>query len=316
MHKTNRYSSNPPVISSFYPEVHRFGFNGKELDSKGMGGGSSTYDYGFRIYNPALGKCLSVDPLCKGYPWYSPYQSAGNMPIAAIDLDGLEEMIVIYNEDKYGNVTSIEKTTFNNVEDYGPLGNGTYTVHKKANGTFSESFTSGEGNSIQPFEGSSIPKTKFIENGGKYAGLEKPLNGRLIEGVVENALIKAGADASQAREDVQVLENAPDNFIGKFATLKEGSESKYTNGLEPSTRSSPHKSNDSKTSSEIGNSDVLIKLYDGAASSKDNVPNHVGLVREGIYDHGVEALRSADDTKVNIAAENATRVKNDAEKKP
>ena len=40
------------------------------------------------------GKCvqefLSVDPLTAVYPWYSPYQSAGNTPIQAIDIDGLE----------------------------------------------------------------------------------------------------------------------------------------------------------------------------------------------------------------------------------
>jgi RHS repeat-associated protein len=70
---------------------YRYGFNGKEVDSEGMGGGSSTYDYGFRIYNAQLGKFLSVDPLTKDYPWYTPYQFAGNRPIWAIDLDGLEE---------------------------------------------------------------------------------------------------------------------------------------------------------------------------------------------------------------------------------
>lgn len=70
---------------------YRFGFNGKEQDKEGMGGGQSTYDYGFRIYNPAIAKFLSVDPLTKGYPWYTPYQFAGNIPIAAIDLDGLEQ---------------------------------------------------------------------------------------------------------------------------------------------------------------------------------------------------------------------------------
>ena len=57
----------------------------------GLGGGGSTYDYGFRIYNPQLGKFLSVDPLFKSYPWYTPYQYAGNKPIRFIDLDGLEE---------------------------------------------------------------------------------------------------------------------------------------------------------------------------------------------------------------------------------
>jgi hypothetical protein len=51
----------------------------------------SLYDYGFRIYNPGIGKFLSVDPLTKSYPWYTPYQFAGNKPIWAVDLDGLEE---------------------------------------------------------------------------------------------------------------------------------------------------------------------------------------------------------------------------------
>ncbi len=33
---------------------------------------------------------MSVDPLAPDYPWYTPYQFAGNMPIRYIDLDGLE----------------------------------------------------------------------------------------------------------------------------------------------------------------------------------------------------------------------------------
>ncbi len=68
---------------------YRYGFNGKELDKETSS--TTTYDYGFRIYNPALGRFLSVDPLTKGYPWYTPYQFAGNKPIAFIDLDGKEE---------------------------------------------------------------------------------------------------------------------------------------------------------------------------------------------------------------------------------
>ena len=66
----------------------RYGFNGKERD-KDMNS-LTVYDYGFRIYNPAIGRFLSVDPLTDEYPWYTPYQFAGNMPIWAIDVDGLE----------------------------------------------------------------------------------------------------------------------------------------------------------------------------------------------------------------------------------
>jgi RHS repeat-associated protein len=64
---------------------YRFGFNGKEDDRE-----TGTQDYGFRIYNPQIGKFLSVDPLTKKYPYYTPYQFAGNMPIKYVDLDGLE----------------------------------------------------------------------------------------------------------------------------------------------------------------------------------------------------------------------------------
>jgi len=45
-----------------------------------------------RGYDPRVGRFWSTDPLTRSYPWYTPYQFAGNMPIWAIDLDGLEEM--------------------------------------------------------------------------------------------------------------------------------------------------------------------------------------------------------------------------------
>lgn len=63
----------------------------RKKDPSGQWSNQSHYDYGFRIYNPTIGKFLSVDPLAKSYPWYTPYQFAGNNPIKFIDLDGLEE---------------------------------------------------------------------------------------------------------------------------------------------------------------------------------------------------------------------------------
>lgn len=69
---------------------YRYGFNGKERDDEVKGAGNS-YDYGFRMYDPRVARFLSVDPLTAQYPWYTPYQFAGNKPIAMVDLDGLEE---------------------------------------------------------------------------------------------------------------------------------------------------------------------------------------------------------------------------------
>jgi RHS repeat-associated protein len=69
--------------------TYRFGFNGKEAD-KNNEWGLTQYDYGFRIYSPAVGRFLSVDPLMRSFPYWSPYAFAGNTPIQAIDLDGSE----------------------------------------------------------------------------------------------------------------------------------------------------------------------------------------------------------------------------------
>ncbi|WP_431212104.1 RHS repeat domain-containing protein [Puia sp. P3] len=69
---------------------YRYGFNGKENDDDVKGDGDQV-DYGMRAYDSRVGRFLSVDPLQKKYAFYTPYQFAGNKPIWAVDLDGLEE---------------------------------------------------------------------------------------------------------------------------------------------------------------------------------------------------------------------------------
>lgn len=72
---------------------YRYGFNGKENDNEVKGEGSQQ-DYGMRIYDPRLGRFLSVDPITAKYPELTPYQFASNTPIQAIDLDGLEAFFI------------------------------------------------------------------------------------------------------------------------------------------------------------------------------------------------------------------------------
>jgi RHS repeat-associated protein len=79
---------------------YKYGFNGKENDKE-----TTTQDYGMRIYDPRLGRFLSTDPITQSYPWYTPYQFAGNMPTIAIDLDGLEEYVVTNFYNKAGKIT-------------------------------------------------------------------------------------------------------------------------------------------------------------------------------------------------------------------
>src|ERR1700733_13381371 len=71
---------------------YRYGFNGKENDNDVKGEGNQQ-DYGIRIYDPRLGRFLSVDPITRDYPELTPYQFASNSPIASIDLDGLEGLV-------------------------------------------------------------------------------------------------------------------------------------------------------------------------------------------------------------------------------
>ncbi|MHA4808141.1 RHS repeat-associated core domain-containing protein [Flavitalea flava] len=110
--KKVQHSSNTSTVDYYNPEVtsandyysfgmpmpgrtfsngtYRYGFNGKENDNEVKGIGDQI-DYGMRVYDPRLGRFLSVDPLTFKYPFYTPYQYAGNKPVWKIDVDGLEE---------------------------------------------------------------------------------------------------------------------------------------------------------------------------------------------------------------------------------
>lgn len=48
------------------------------------------YDYGFRNYDPQIGRFPQLDPLTDAYPFLTPYQYASCNPITNIDIDGLE----------------------------------------------------------------------------------------------------------------------------------------------------------------------------------------------------------------------------------
>jgi len=60
-----------------------------EKDDELKGNGNS-YDFGDRIYDPRIGRWLSIDGFTKKFPWWTPYQFSGNTSIWAKDLEGLE----------------------------------------------------------------------------------------------------------------------------------------------------------------------------------------------------------------------------------
>lgn len=57
---------------------YRYGFNGKERETSFD---SDSYDFGARVYNSLTGKWMSVDPLFKKGPQFSPFAFSFNNPI-------------------------------------------------------------------------------------------------------------------------------------------------------------------------------------------------------------------------------------------
>ncbi len=125
---------------SFSSGSYRYGFNGKENDNevkKDANGNEivgAQQDYGMRIYDPRLGKFLSVDPLTKDFPWYTPYQYAGNSPISNLDLDGAEDLWFMLKLGIYGKTSQTISTNFetgvnNSIE-------GTYNFFKPGGGAY------------------------------------------------------------------------------------------------------------------------------------------------------------------------------------
>ena len=99
-------------ISDYYPfgmqmeertysgTAYRFGFNGQEKDNEVKGDGNSL-DFGARIYDPRLGRWLSLDPRSMKYPFLTPYNFVANSPLIFVDPNGKE----IYFVDNEGNKT-------------------------------------------------------------------------------------------------------------------------------------------------------------------------------------------------------------------
>ncbi len=67
---------------------NRYRYNGKEYHQElGLG----LYDYGFRWYDPAIGRFTGVDPIAEDFNWVTPYNYVENEPVAHIDLWGLQK---------------------------------------------------------------------------------------------------------------------------------------------------------------------------------------------------------------------------------
>jgi len=72
------------------PGSYRHGFNGMEKDDELKGNGNS-YDFGARMYDPKIGRFLSLDPQAKKQPGWSAYKAFLDNPIIYVDPTGETE---------------------------------------------------------------------------------------------------------------------------------------------------------------------------------------------------------------------------------
>ena len=78
------------------------------------------YDYGFRNYDAQIGRFTQLDPLTDDYPHYTPYQYAGNEPIANVDLDGLEEWNIVTKKGLTGTLKLTGSSSFTFIKAAAP----------------------------------------------------------------------------------------------------------------------------------------------------------------------------------------------------
>ena len=73
---------------SWASQQYRHGFNGMERDDDMYQKSGSSYDFGARMYNPAIGRWLTGDKYESRAPNLTPYRFAFNDPIRYLDPDG------------------------------------------------------------------------------------------------------------------------------------------------------------------------------------------------------------------------------------
>jgi RHS repeat-associated protein len=72
---------------------YRRGFQGQEHDDEVKGDGNSV-NFKYRMHDPRVGRFFAVDPLAPEYPHNSPYAFSENRVLDAVEMEGLELVLV------------------------------------------------------------------------------------------------------------------------------------------------------------------------------------------------------------------------------
>jgi RHS repeat-associated protein len=202
----------------YQAQPSRFGFNGKENDNEVKGFGNQE-DYGFRIFDPRLGRFLSVDPLTKSFPYNSPYIFSDDDPMNFIDLEGLQtptlnaqsttnrtSLRVAYN---YRNTTP---TNFTIIRGGMYLGNLPSTLRQQSNFRPAPSLYQGAfvpGN-VGEFEEGANGYGRYIPSAAEVA----KINSERIKAWEEAPMKERANEIYRAREDMKKRQITEINTIG------------------------------------------------------------------------------------------------------
>jgi RHS repeat-associated protein len=172
--------------------TYRYGFGGKEKSNEIYGEGNA-YDFGDRIQDPRLGRFLSVDPLQKKYPNWTPYAYAMNSPLKLKDIDGKDVGVTIV-----GNTITFNSTVF-------VTGPGASDIAQKANTSFNSlskaalsnrTYTSAEGKCYEvQFQVHYVSVDPSNPKDPNYAAYQQTLNAKT--GTNGNNIVSAEAKGSR-----------------------------------------------------------------------------------------------------------------------
>jgi RHS repeat-associated protein len=114
------------------PVEYKYKYNGKEWqDELGL----NLDNYKWRNYDYAIGRFISIDPLARDFPQWSPYVFSGNLVIISKELEGLEPEFMIGQD---GKLTSPMVTLINSAFGYSwkSLTNTNWVPHMDARATW------------------------------------------------------------------------------------------------------------------------------------------------------------------------------------
>ena len=154
--QTNHYY---PFDMSFTENTHGdkqpYKYNNKELD---MNNGLNLYDYGARMYDPALGRWHVVDPSSEKYYGVTPYAYCNNNPIKNIDLDGRDWYLheatgqLYYNKDMNQNQITFNDNLYTRLGANDMLGDMKDITEKSYDYEESVSLAQAHGYAINPIQ--------------------------------------------------------------------------------------------------------------------------------------------------------------------